>query len=89
MRLLAILVYYLGGIAVCIAVSLGVGLNGQPRWYVLISPAILAICIANIDDPWMSIRPPRRAALIIGGLALLGSIAGYFYGSIWSFDAHD
>ncbi|NWK96691.1 hypothetical protein DM806_13680 [Sphingobium lactosutens] len=78
-RILAVLIYYIGGIAVCVGLGVSFGLRGDPRWYAFIAPAFLVICLLGIRGPDAPM-PPTRAALLIGGLGLIGAIVGYMFG---------
>lgn len=79
MKILSVLVYYVGGIILCVGLGISTGYSDAPRWYVVLAPLALAACLLGIKDRWMPIKP-KSAALIFGGLGLLGAIGGYFYG---------
>lgn len=75
-----ILVYYIGGIVFSIGMGISCGFRGDPRWTALIAPIGCGICLAFINDETFPIQPPIRGALLIGGIGLLGAIAGYIFG---------
>ena len=79
-KIVAVLVYYVGGICVCTCLGISFGFRGDPRWYAVIPPTVLALCLWGISGPEFPIKPSSRAALLIGGLSLFGAILGYMIG---------
>jgi hypothetical protein len=78
-RLTAVLVYYLGGVAVCGAIAVGNGVNGHPYWYSLIAPAVYTAGLAFMDGPEFPL-PPKKAAISLGLASFVISTAGYLLG---------
>jgi|TARA_R110000787_G_scaffold71232_2_gene158548 hypothetical protein len=79
-KIVALLVFYVGGICVCAGLGISFGVRGDPRWYTVVPPIILALCLSVINGPEFAIKPSSYAALMIGGLSLFGAILGYLYG---------
>lgn len=80
-RVVAILVYYIGAPISCGVIAMGVGFNESPIWQALVMPVIFGACMLVINAPEF-ILPRKIAALGVGGVGLVLSIAGYWYGQI-------